>query len=414
MNPANKLELKGYIHSFFITFSYLILTKNKWIGVFLFAFTCFYPSRVVLAVISFAITVLASRVLGIHHNKLVEDLVTYNSLLVGLLLGYLYEISFLIVLVTVIISIFSLLISYALWHLFSHYLKLPILNLPYSLIAILLYLAFIRYSNLLVLQQTNVAFLNLPDLPLVISSFLKALGLLIFMPYDVAGLLVLVTIFIFSKINFFLVCSGYYFGTGLLWLLKGSVSLSFNNPYSFNFILIALALGGFFLIPSIKSYIIAIVSVLLSTFLLDAIAVLGASFGLPVFTLPFVCITSLSLYVLNLSGYPYRTKVFLDNPEENLEHYLTYAKRFEERPAFGLPFNGEWKVYQAFDDKWTHQGSWRHAVDFVIENKPPQEPLEMKAWRCKIISVLRSQCWLRSPPKSLAFTTTVWIMKLAK
>ena len=59
----------------------------------------------------------------------------------------------------------------------------------------------------------------------------------------------------------------------------------------------------------------------------------------------------------------------MNSPEANLEHYLTYKNRFQLQPQIFLPFNGEWKIYQEFDDIWTHQGVWKYGIDFVITNK---------------------------------------------
>ena len=366
--------VKEFLSSFFYSASYIIINKNYWIGFFFFLFLCFYPSKLLLVITAFLTTVIAGRLIKINRYKEIENIFIYNSILTGLLVGHFYQISLLIVVLTIIVSIFTLLLSYALSHFLYHYFNLPLLNLPYTIVAILFYLASSHYTNLLIVNSASLNsalfnFFDLSFLPVYISGLLEALGALIFIPQKFIGLILLIVIFCFSKINFFLVILGYYCGTLFLWGLTGNFFGSFQNPYAFNFILISLSLGGVFLIPSIYSYLIALVGVLLSTFILDATIVFWSSFSLPVFTFPFVFVTLLTLYVLKLSHFPYMTKVFMSNPEANLEHYLTYQKRFQIVPQIFLPFNGEWKVYQEFDDIWTHQGSWRHGIDFVISNK---------------------------------------------
>ena len=76
---------------------------------------------------------------------------------------------------------------------------------------------------------------------------------------------------------------GYYCGTLFLGILKGSFPIAFSDPFSFNFILISLVLGGFFLIPSFKSYSFAFLSVLTSVFVFDALSIFWSHFGIPAF-----------------------------------------------------------------------------------------------------------------------------------
>ncbi len=69
--------------------------------------------------------------------------------------------------------------------------------------------------------------------------------------------------------------------------MTGSVLQAFGDINNFNFILIAIVIGGVFLVPSPRSYILALTAVLSSTLLLDSVEVFWANYGVPVFTLPF-------------------------------------------------------------------------------------------------------------------------------
>ena len=159
-------------------------------------------------------------------------------------------------------------------------------------------------------------------------------------------------------------------GTSLTGLMKGSFSHAYMDPNSFNFILIAMALGGVFLVPSLKSTLIAAFAVAVSSMLLDATQIFWARYGIPAFTLPFNCITLAFLYVLGLVAFPYVARVVLRTPEETLDHFMSDASRF--RGSFRklkLPFSGGWTVWQGFSGIWTHQGEWRYAYDFLIETR---------------------------------------------
>ncbi len=350
--------------------SLLLFTENIWIGTILLFISFINPSSGALALLAFFSAQAFKIVSELSFPNVDSRFLLYNSLLVGLSIGYLFEISILTVIFTIILSIFTLLLSYSLTSILGYFLGLPILNLPFAITATLTYLSAMRYSNLLVSNSQVISNLDIKSLPMFLSGLFKSLGILVFLPYDIIGIVILTALLFFSRINFFLAIIGYYSGTIFLGLLKGSFVFVFADYYNFNFILIALSLGGFFLIPSIKSYIITIISVMISVFVLDAVNVFWSSFQIPVFTIPFVFTVLLVLYTLKIAGYPFITKLHLGTPEKNLQHYMNYTARFKDMlPQPLLPVSGEWTVYQEFDDEWTHKGAWKEAYDFVVKDK---------------------------------------------
>lgn len=356
-----------YFSNLFTSFSYLVLCRDSIFGIILFLLTLFNPSSCVLSLVAFGSLLLIGRLIGLSKENLLSEMYTYNSLLVGLSMGSLFEVTFLSILFTIIASFFTLLLSIAIHSAFSYYLRLPVLNLPFIITATLVYLSSIRYGNLYIDNSLKHADLNFSVLPLWLSGLLKATGVILFLPYDIVGLAILISMLVFSRINFFLAVAGYYCGTLLLTFLKGSSYTAFTDLYSFNFILISLALGGLFLIPSIKSYIIAFSGVLVSVFVLDAVDILWSSYGIPAFAFPFVIVVMLVLYVLIINRSPLVTTTFLNSPERNLEHFVDYTSRFNQiLPQPNLPFSGEWSVYQPFFGEWTHKGVWAYGIDFVI------------------------------------------------
>lgn len=172
-----------------------------------------------------------------------------------------------------------------------------------------------------------------------------------------------------SRILWMLSMMGYYGGTFLTGLMTGSMESAFSDPTHFNYILIAMAVGGVFLIPSPKSYALAMVAVGVSTVLLSACKSFWALYGIPIFTLPFNMITLCFIYVLRWIQFPLVSTHIKSTPEATLDHYLSHQLRKRGYPqTFHLPFSGEWTVWQGFDGKWTHQGSWRYAYDFLIQD----------------------------------------------
>ena len=67
----------------------------------------------------------------------------------------------------------------------------------------------------------------------------------------------------FSRILFVLGVLGYYTGT-LTALLVAPAAAAFLDPQSFNYPLIAMAVGGIFLVPSLQTCLLALVAVALS------------------------------------------------------------------------------------------------------------------------------------------------------
>ncbi|WP_156921342.1 urea transporter [Lebetimonas sp. JH369] len=129
-----------------------------------------------------------------------------------------------------------------------------------------------------------------------------------------------------------------------------------------------MAIGGVFLLPTFKNYLIAILSVIVSVVVVDAMQVFFQLYSLPVYTLPFNFITIMVILLLYSVGYVYFNYSIKGTPEKSLISFLSSTFRFGGNDIkIHLPFSGKWSVYQAFDGEWTHKGKWKYAYDFVIK-----------------------------------------------
>jgi len=343
--------------------------KSRKVGALLLLCTLFNINIAVLGVIAWSTTFAFARFIGIKKEDVVHTVYTYNSLLVGFAIGYLFKITALSIFLTVGASILTVLLSYTLFTLFSYYLRLPVLNIPFTIVSSIIYLAAVKYSALFVGASYSKDVLNITNLPPILHGFFSSVGVLLFSPYDIIGIVVIIAILLYSRITFLLSIFSYFIGISILALLKGSYNQAILDISSFNFILIGIALGGIFLIPSKRSYTLALIGVIISVFILDAVSVFWSTFGIPIFTLPFNLVVLLFVYVLRNVGYPKINNYIKESPEESLSSYLNFSRRFDYlTPQPFLPFSGEWTVYQEFDGKWTHQGHWKYAYDFVITN----------------------------------------------
>ncbi|WP_029520933.1 urea transporter [Persephonella sp. IF05-L8] len=368
MKNSYKSHLKAVLNSY----SEIFFVENYIAGGIFLLSTFINPNIGLAGIISFISAYLFARFLNMEKEFLSSGFYTYNPLLVGLSIGYLFKITPITIFFTITAGIFTLIFSVMLHSVFSYYLRLPIFSLPFVIISSIIYLSASNYSNLFVVSlypHTNFDFLE-SYLPLWIIGYLKSLGTILFLPDAFIGLIFAITIFLISRILFMLSVIGYYTGTLVAGFLTGSFYQAFSDISHFNFILIAMVLGGIFLIPSVKTYFIAIIGVVISTIILSAVKTFWSLYGIPAFTLPFNFISLTILYVLGILGFPLIARVIRKTPEETLDFYLTNVSRFKgyER-TLHLPFSGKWTVWQGFDGKWTHKGSWRYAYDFVITDE---------------------------------------------
>jgi urea transporter len=351
------------------SFSNLIFIRSKIVGLLLFACTLFNLNIASQGIISLVVAVLFARFIGIKKDDPINKLYSYNALLTGFAIGFIFKVTYLSVILTFGMSIMTVLLTYTLSSVLYNLFKLPVLNIPFTISATIIYLSSSKYSNLVVDSFYKQDYFNIDIIPAYIQGFLRASGILVFMPYDIIGIVVLLAILLYSRITFFVTIFSYYTGILFLALLKGSLPLAFAEISSFNFILVGIALGGMFLIPSKRTYLLTFTGVMVSVFIIDATSVFWVSFGIPVFTLPFNLTVLLFIYVLGSVKYPMMNYTSLDQPERSLVNFLNYKNRFDWiTPSINLPFMGCWTVYQEFDGAWTHKGVWKYAYDFVIED----------------------------------------------
>ncbi len=315
-------------------------------------------------------TMLWGRLAGIGRGDPVRAIYSFNALLAGFAIGLLFPLSILSCLLIGAASLLTMLVSSALLSLLSKSLNIPVLNAPFLIVATLVNLAAPLYGalgfNPLFLHPT----LNLDMLPMCLHGLLRSLGALIFMPYDICGILLLIGLLAFSRIAFFLAVLSYYVGTTVSGLFLNSFAAAYSNLHAFNFILIGIGLGGIFLVPSLRTYVLASAAVFLSVFVLDAASVASKAMRIPIFTLPFNFVVLLVLYALKNREYPMLTRATPASPEQALDQHINVAKRFARLcPKPFLPFAGRWTVSQGFNGAVTHKGIWRYAYDFVIKDE---------------------------------------------
>lgn len=360
--------MKPLAHAVFRSYAEVFFLHGGIVGALLFCITLLNPPVGAAGILAVLSAYAFARFIGMGRVFLESGFYTCNPLLVGLSIGHLFQLTPLGLFFVVVAGVLTLLVTVALAHVFSFYFKLPLLSLPFVVVSSLAYMASLRYGNLYAATSHMPAWLaDDLGLPAWLAGFFKAFGSLLFTPSVITGAALAALILSRSRILFLLAALGYAVGSSVRYWMLGSPGKAFGDPLNFNFLLIAMALGGVFLVPSLRSYALAAVAVALSTLVMDAIAGFWSYYGIPAFTLPFAVVTLGFIYVLGLVGSPLVALRIGITPEETLANFLANRRRYPGNERTLLPpFAGKWTVYQGFDGKWTHQGAWRYAYDFVI------------------------------------------------
>jgi len=206
-----------------------------------------------------------------------------------------------------------------------------------------------------------------------LNRYFLSLGAIFFQFNVFAGIIIAIALLFYSRIAFLLSLLGYSVAY-LAYSFLGMDMIQLGYSYiGFNFILGAVAIGGYFYIPSKQSFLWAFAITPIIAIVAAGLSGVLKPFNLALFSLPFNLILLTFIYSLRFRTVPGRFKEVLiqeGTPERNLYSYESFIKRF---PNFGwiqikLPFIGEWFISQGQDGEFTHKGEWANAWDFVIND----------------------------------------------
>jgi len=247
--------------------------------------------------------------------------------------------------------------------------RLPALSLPFVMVALTVTLAAQSYGTLsrYLLPQAPRDELISP----LVDQFLTALGSAFFTPHPIAGLLLFIGLFITSRYLTLLAVAGFLCGFSTYAFLSGSPHPDLVAWNGFNFILVAMALGGIFTVPGLQSFILAMVGAVIAALVTAASETFMLVYGLPVMALPFLTTTMVILIALSKRPASESLQVTLESPalpEKSAERTRLSIVRNGEFGSLPVvtPFYGRWDIYQGFDGPHTHQPPWQHALDFYI------------------------------------------------
>ncbi len=383
-----------FVKSILNSYTQIFFSDNRIFALILILVTFFDWVAGLSGVLCVVLTNLMAYIIGFNRNNIISGFYGFNSLLTGLALGSYYQLNSQFLLILVFSSMLALFFTLMMEGVIGKY-GLPFLSIPFLFAVWMLILATRQFTNLQIsergifimndlyamggdrLVNAYVWFGKL-NIPMHWVIYFRSLGAIFFQYHVFAGMLIAVGLLIYSRIAFLLSLVGYFSAFAFYSFIGADITALNYNYIGFNFILTAIAIGGFFVISSRHSFLWVLLLVpLISITITSATAIMNVV-QLPVYSLPFNIIVLLFLYSLKFRerfyDKPQMVLIQHFSPEKNLYLQQNSKERFRKSYyfPFSLPFWGEWKVTQAHNGDITHKEDWKHAWDFEIADDKDQ------------------------------------------
>jgi urea transporter len=386
MGKIDKLSLfsRGMLNSY----SQVFFSDNRIFAAILVVVTFVDPFAGFYGLVAVLFTNVTGILLGFNQFVVAKGIYGFNSLLVGLGMGIYFAPGWHLLLIVLLASVLTLFVSVTAEGVIGKY-GLPYLSIPF-VISIWMVMLAGRDLTALGISQRGIFTLNelysLGGITFVriydwwqemyfspsLRVYFISLGAIFFQYNVLSGLIIAFGLLYYSRIAFTLSLLGFY-SAFVFYELIGADLDELNYSYiGFNYILTAIAAGGFFIIPALSSYISVIFLVPMVALLTMSLSSVLSIFNLPVYSLPFNIIVLLFLYILkfriNNTNLMHTLFFQYNTPERNLYAFRNSTERLAHlhRVQLKLPFFGEWSVTQAYNGEHTHKEEWRHALDFEI------------------------------------------------
>jgi urea transporter len=212
--------------------------------------------------------------------------------------------------------------------------KVAALTMPFNLVGWLFLFAVLKFSNI---EAGPLSKPVSPDQYALVTSYLlptwymgigNAIGQIFFQDNWIAGYIILFGIAINSRISAVMALLGA--------ALAAAVAVTFGAPegairdglFGYNAALTGIALGGFFLVLNVRSFVYTLFGIVVTTWLWASVAIFLEPIRMPVFTSPFVIVTWLML--IGQHGFKALVPVppaEATTPEDNRRRYLAKRRR---------------------------------------------------------------------------------------
>jgi len=378
----------SFLSSILNSYTQIFFSNSKIFSLVLIGITFFDAWAGLSGVIAVMVTNIMAYLIGFNRMNIRKGYYGFNSLLVGLGLGVFYQPGTEFFIVLGFSSLLTLFLTLWVEGVVGKY-GLPFLSLSFLLGTWLVSIATRQFTALHVSERgiymTNEMFI-LGGQPMVesynwlrdlgihdsVRLYLTSLGAIFFQYHLFAGVLIAIGMIIYSRIAFILSLVGFFSAYAYYNFIGANINELSYSYIGFNFILTAIAIGGFFVIPSKWSFLWVILLTPLISIILTSTQAIFSIFQLSVYSLPFNIIVLIFLYGLKFRERFFDKPELVEyqqySPEKNLYSHLNYRERFGRSLYFPfiLPCWGPWLVTQGHNGKFTHQGDWRHAWDLEV------------------------------------------------
>lgn len=272
----------------------VLLLENVWTGLFVTIALFIGDWKVgLVAIIASAIALLLAQYTNYSQAEIDSGLAGFNPVLTGVALTLFLVpswYSYIIILVAIIIT---MPVGAAIRELFKTY-DVPMLTIPYVFVSWCVLLMSFQFKfvqvNVNILPKTVKKISFSQDVIHFMGSFLSGFSEVFLLKSTLAGLLILIGIFISSRKAGLFAIGANLIGFLMVLLLGANHGQINDGLFGYNVILTVLALGIAFK-TRINRYINIAFGILLTIILHAGVTTLLTPFGLPVFTLPFIIAT---------------------------------------------------------------------------------------------------------------------------
>lgn len=388
IKKIEKATVLVFLEGIFLSYSQVFFSKQKIFAFILILVSFFDWNAGISGLIAVTTANLAAILIGFNKNHVSQGYYGFNSLMVGLGMGLFYQPGIEFFLVVIFASLFTFFLTIWFQGIFWKY-GLPYMSLPFLFGIWMVSLASKEFTvltssdrGLFILTEIyrygGIQMVNLyhwvNDLPIhnSILVYFKSLAAIFFQYNLLAGILISIGLLIYSRIAFLLSLTG-FFAAWFFFMALGADLTDLSYSYiGFNFIFMAIGLGGFYIVPSRWSFLWVILLTPITAVVISSSSVFFDLIKLPIYSLAFNVVVLVFLYALKLRERhffnPELVIVQRFSPERNLYSQHNYKSRFDTKAIIHiiLPFLDEWTVTQGHNGEHTHKEEWRHAWDFEI------------------------------------------------
>ncbi len=345
-------------------YAWIALLPSWRAGALLALLTFIYPAAGAMGLVGALSAWYAAQVAGADAAE--RPVCVFNGLLSGLYVAHVWSLGPSALALALMGGVLAGWLTVVLGRLAWSWVRLPILSLPFALVAMLTAAAGPSLSTLELAAYVAPGAFQGPQ----VDAFLTAFSNLYFIADPRVGLAILLALLVFSRYYLLVAALGY--GAALLWLrmLGAAPEHLAATGWDSSAILAALLVGGLFATPSWTTAALATLAAVFAAWLALALGRILQVANLVPFSLPFVLAVWLVLYaaVRNARMSSGFNLLLPDFPERSYERAQISRARVGSPGSvpLALPFQGVWTVSQGFSGEHTHRGPWRHALDFIV------------------------------------------------